>query len=215
MRTLLIVAVVAMFVILPLIAVAVSDPVPREKPAAVQVQKPPEGDLPFGLSSGAKLADLSIDLPMSKPDQGIYTLTNVPQPAEPFEKYSVTYVEGIGICTIRAMTAADRNDAIGTHTMATMERVAGALSGKYGKVDTLHDYCLGGAVCEGRFWDYALRGGSRTYGYEWRAPRAPKVRSIDFQAIGTDSGIFILLTYDVGNAQACAKGQAQMNAKGL
>jgi hypothetical protein len=96
-----------------------------------------------------------------------------------------------------------------------MSRIATALAVKYGKPDKLHDYCSGDVICEGRFWDYALNNGSRTHAYQWQNPKAKTVRAIALEALGSDLGPYIRLTYELGNAKACEAREAQMGAQNL
>ena len=215
MRMAIVTVIVAALVVAPLVWVAINDPV-RTTQTPEELPPLPEGDLPFGLSSKASLSDFLVNPAESSPDQGVYALLSVPKPSSHFEGYAVTYFDGAGICFIRAIDEIGNSDALGIDTRSAMDRIAASLTQKYGKPASYMDVCGGGVVCEQRFWDYALKQGSRIYGYTWDKPKTQSpVRAISLEALGMSAGTYIRITYRLGNEKKCEAARLRADSSSL
>lgn len=166
--------------------------------------KPSKGDGSFGLDLKDGPSRLQISKDGANPEKGFYLLTAVPSPSPQFSTYAVIAFDKVGICEIRAFSDEIAGDSLGAQTRGVVDRLADALSLKYGKGRAL-DYCAGGDVaCEQQFWAMSLSNGERAYAHLWETTKPP-IRSIAVSATADNlSRLSVRLDYEIGDAKACA-----------
>jgi len=177
----------------------------------------PVGGGPFGIDLSRGLAGLDVAPRQQTDPPGLYTLNSVPAPHSDFEAYAVVAHADVGICEIRAASSS-RQDQHGVHSRQVVDRLAAALSTRYGEPRKL-DRC-GGYSCDAEFWTMQLSEGSRTYGYEWTSPReqpgSMRPRSVSLSVQAPDIiQTFVRLDYEFGDARRCEQASRAAGAANL
>ncbi len=173
------------------------------------------GNGPFGLSYRAGPSDLDIDPESSTPDTGLYLLNSVPSPASEFETYGAVAFEKVGLCEIRSITPQFSNDSLGSSVTTLADKLADALTSKYGEGEKL-DVCGGGSIsCQQQFWAMSVMNGERVYGYDWK-PTHEHIREINlFVTSDNLAQLSLRLDYKIGDEKACENALNSVRASNL
>ncbi|MFZ5748020.1 MAG: hypothetical protein ACOY45_10265 [Pseudomonadota bacterium] len=176
-----------------------------------------DGNGPFGIDLSASPDALGASAIEGQEDKGLFSLAHPPRPSSDFVDYYLVAFDDAGICEIRAVSADFDGDTLGGTVRATADRLAEALSSKYGKAKH-SDFCGAGQVaCEPQFWSMAVMNGEREYRYEWSPGTAdPAVRTIllSVQA-GQFAEPYLRIDYLVNDAGKCANAATKARANNL
>jgi hypothetical protein len=167
-------------------------------------------DGPFGIALAGPVAALRGFQAGDRP--GLYR-TNAPPRRHPeFAEVIVTAWPDTGVCRIRGVSHAIRNDGDGSRARDTVDRLAGALEERYGPSETFDTCSASSVACEPEFWMMTLHDGERSYGRAWDRPseamRRNGISSIELGVIGVGiSESVVAVEYQSSNAGGCAAAE--------
>jgi hypothetical protein len=170
---------------------------------------------PFGLDLAAPASKLDVDQSHSIPEKSLYALNSVPAPSADMDAYTVIAYPGIGLCQIRALSRTFDGDSLGSNVRAAADRLADALTTKYGKPKKT-DGC-NGIMCDASYWAMAVMNGERAYAYQWKLGQTTGgVRSVTLWARTNElSEPYLRLDYEVNDEAKCKAAEKQNDAKSL
>lgn len=178
---------------------------------------PANVDGPFGLDLSLPASKIEYDEKSSFPDEGKYTLDKVPKPSSDFVDYRVLAFPNVGICQIIAFTTGFGSDSLGAKARSITDKIASALTQKYGKPEKL-SVCGGDEIsCSSEFWAQSIQSGIRLYAYKWKNLRGyPDIREIQMKVISIDSLENVsMLNYYVNDRNKCDYAQSALSAEKL
>jgi hypothetical protein len=176
-----------------------------------------KGDGPFGLDLSMPISELQYDEKESSLGKHLYALKAVPAPSSDFTLYAVNALPDAGICEVYARSSEMEGDSLGISVRAAADRVAAALTTKYGKPNKI-DKCVGGDIfCAPENWSMSVMNGERGYAYEWqKVEKSTSIRSVALAVATTNLAVpFVVLRYEVNDKAKCEAASKADDAKNL
>ncbi len=131
------------------------------------------------------------------------------RPHSAFEIYFLQYVGGVGICVIKGIGKVIKNDAYGTSTISTIDKLHDQLAKKYG-TGKKHDFLRSGSIWnDPRDWMMGIRKRERTYAYSWWPKYGfqpvGNVKSLVVAAKAIRSGGYAVVEFNLATKVKCDK----------